>query len=401
MSKKRSHMSKVRAVGSKGQRPEAEVLRHFRVFKTPPSDFNAMTASKRELLVYGLPPRPNERTHPRLAAKWQRIAEHRLHFIQPKLRVRPSIRRTIDRDLIVRRDIAERVARYYEKFKLKSAGEKIADIDIHRILGQLFLLKSAGEEIADIDIHRILARLIPETSPNWSGAYVNRPIAEPLMTVTGEWRVPGVNPPPSAWNGTGYDDGTYWCSVWVGIDGTQGTSDVMQAGTDSQCVVSGGKVTSRMFFAWTEWFSLDPVIVGIPIEVGDLISCTVCAPLGTTHGTAMFNNLTSGATANFGIDPPEKISLVGNVAEWIVEDPGKPAVPFPDYGSIFFSDCIAGSKNIQLDLGSAREIDLVDASNNVISSATIESSRTLFCRYSAYWATRVPPPPPWFSAGSP
>jgi hypothetical protein len=312
----------------------------------------------------------------------------------------PSLRRTIDRDLIVRRDIAERVARYYEKFKLKSAGQEIADIDIHRILGQLFVLMSAGEEIADIDIHRILARMIPETTTNWSGAYVNRPIAEPLMTVTGEWRVPGVNPPPSAWNGTGYDDGTYWCSVWVGIDGTQG-SDVMQAGTDSQCVVSGGKVTSRKFLAWTEWFSLDPVTVDIPVEVGDLISCTVCAPFGTTHGTAMFNNLTSGATANFGIDPPEKISLTGNVAEWIVEDPGKPPVPFPDYGSTFFSDCIAGSKNIELDLNSAREIDLVDASNNVISSGRIESARTLLCRYSGYWATRVPPPPPWLSAGSP
>ena len=220
------------------------------------------------------------------------------------------------------------------------------------------------------------------------------------MTVTGEWRVPGVNPPPSAWNGTGYDDGTYWCSVWVGIDGTQGTSDVMQAGTVSECVVSGGKVTSRRFSAWTEWFSGPSAYVhNFPVEVGDLISCTVCAPFGPTHGTAMFNNLTSGATANFGIDPPEKISLVGNVAEWIVEDPGKPAVPFPDYGSIFFSDCIAGSKNIQLDLGSAREIDLVDASNNVISSATIESSRTLFCRYSGYWATRVPRPPAWVSPG--
>src|SRR5215469_18430248 len=151
--KKRTHMSNVRAVGSKDQLPEAEVLRHFRVFKTPPSDFNVMTASKRELLVYGLPPRPNERTHPRLAAKWQRIAEQRPNFIRPDLRVMPSIRRTIDRDLIVRREIADReLARYHEKFAFKYTGEKITDIDIDWIL----------------------TRMILEITWNWSGAYVKR-----------------------------------------------------------------------------------------------------------------------------------------------------------------------------------------------------------------------------------
>jgi Peptidase A4 family len=361
MSKKRSHMRKVEAIGHKDQ--EAEVLRHFRVFKAPPSTFNVTTASKRELVVHGLPPRPNSRTHPQLAAKWQRISEHRLHFIQPELRVIPSIRRTMDLNFIARRKIAEwEFARYYEKFARKYSGEKIADIDIERILAK-----------------------IPETSTNWSGAYVKRPIAEPLMTVTSEWRVPSVNPPASAWNGTGYNDGTYLCSVWVGIDGTQGTNDVMQAGTFSQCVVSGGTVTSTTFSAWTEWFSLPSVAVSnFPVQVGDLISCTVCAPFGSTHGTAMFNNLTSGATTNIGIDPPAGTSLVGNVAEWIVEDPsqfGGGLFPFPDYGSTFFSDCTAGSKNIELDLGSGKEIDLVDAANNVISTASIESNRTLFCRH--------------------
>jgi len=160
----------------------------------------------------------------------------------------PSIRRTIDRDLIVRREIADReLARYHEKFAFKYTGETITDIDIdiRRILAEWFALKYTGEKITDIDIDWILTRMILEITWNWSGAYVKRPIAEPLMTVTGEWRVPGVNPPPSAWNGTGYDDGTYVCSVWVGIDGWKGTSDVLQAGTESRCVVSGGKVTSQ------------------------------------------------------------------------------------------------------------------------------------------------------------
>jgi hypothetical protein len=206
--------------------------------------------------------------------------------------------------------------------------------------------------------------------------------------VTGEWTVPGVNPPSSAWNGKGYNDGTYLCGVWVGIDGTKGTNDVMQAGTASQCVVSGGKMVSTSFFAWTEWFSLLSVTVSnYPVQVGDLISCTVCAPFGNTHGTAMFNNLTTGVTTTIGINPPAGVSLAGNVAEWIVEDPSTAAntsYPFPNYGSTHFYDCTAGSKNIELDLGSGTMIDLVDASNNVISSSLIETNRTLFCRYGPF-----------------
>ena len=77
---------------------------------------------------------------------------------------------------------------------------------------------------------------------------------------------------------------------------------------------------------------------------------------------------------------------MGNVAEWIVEDPGQAGgglFPFPNDGSTFFNDCTAGTKNIELDLGTGREIDLVDVANNVISSGSIENNRSLFCRYSA------------------
>jgi hypothetical protein len=354
-------MDKAGMVFEQTRMPESEVLRHFRIFKTPPAGFDVTTAEERELLLHNLPQRPNAQTHPRLAAKWRRISEQRLEFITPELRVIPTIRTQVDYDLIQRREILEsEYARYRDKGLYKATRIPISDIV--KILG-----------------------LLPETSTNWSGAYVKRPAAEQLVSVTGEWRVPGVNPPATAWNGKGYNDGTYICAVWVGLDGTQGSGDVMQAGTVSQCVVSGGKMTSTTFYAWTEWFSLPWVsISNFAVSVGDTISCTVCAPFGNTHGTAMFNNLSSGATTTIGIDPPAGTSLVGNVAEWIVEDPGQIGgglFPFPNYGSTTFTDCTAGSKNVELDLGSATEIDLVDASNKVLSSGSIESHRTLFCRY--------------------
>jgi hypothetical protein len=355
-------MDDIHVLAERPRVSEPDVLRHFRAFKTPAHDFDPCRASERELMIHGLPRRPSAETHPRLAAKWDRIvAQQRFRYIEPELRVMPTVRRGFDPELLDRRSLFEReLDRYFAKLTLRDSIDR-------------------WEEII-----KIIARL-PETSSNWSGAYVKRPAAEQIVTVTGEWRVPGVNPPASAWNGTGYNDGTYLAVCWVGIDGTQGSGDVMQAGTGSQCVVSGGKMVSTSFFAWTEWFSLPWInVTNFPVEVGDLISCTVCAPFGNSHGTAMFNNLTQNTTTNVGIDPPSGTTLVGNVAEWIVEDPGQAGgglFPFPNYGSTYFTDCTAGTKNFELDLGTAKEIDLVDVANNVLSSGSIENNRTLFCRY--------------------
>jgi hypothetical protein len=342
------------------QPPAEEILRRFHIFRTPGANFDVHTASERELIVHGLPPRPNPRTHPHLAAKWRRVADQRPEFIRPELLLIPSIRKQTDTALITRRKVTDsELVRYHDK------------------LAELVTADRANEMV------KVFKRL-PETSNNWSGAYVKRPAAEPLTTVTGQWTVPGVKPPASAKTATGYVDGTYLVGDWVGIDGTNGTSDVMQAGTASQCVVSGGKVTATTFFAWVEWFSLPAIMfANFAVDAGDLISCTVCAPLGNTHGTAMFNNLTTGVTANVGIDPPSGVSLTGNVAEWIVEDPGQSGgglFPFPNYGSTHFHDCHAGTKNIELDLSSGIEIDMLSG-GTVISAAYIESNRTLFCRF--------------------
>ena len=104
--------------------------------------------------------------------------------------------------------------------------------------------------------------------------------------------------------------------------------------------------------------------------------------MGNTHDTALLKNLTMGATMSIRINPPANVSLVGNVAGWIVEGPGINAAalfPFPNNRSTHFYDCTAGSKNIDPDLGSGPMI--VDASNNVLSTGSIETNRTPFCRY--------------------
>ena len=211
---------------------------------------------------------------------------------------------------------------------------------------------------------------------------MTRPATEPIKTVSGEWTIPGVNPPDQP--GGTLKDGTYLCGAWVGIDGTSGSADVLQAGTGSQCVVSGGKFTSTRFFAWAEWFSAPAQeITNFPVSVGDRIACTVCAPFEGTNGVALFNNLTTEQTTTIPIYPPAATSLSGNVAEWIMEDPGQAGgglFPFPVYSGTSFTGCTAGTKNVELNAWDGTEIDMVQG-GVTLSTGIIQGKQTVFCHY--------------------
>jgi Peptidase A4 family. len=87
---------------------------------------------------------------------------------------------------------------------------------------------------------------------------------------------------------------------------------------------------------------------------------------------------------NYGIDPPPGVTLTGNVAEWIVEDPAQSSgslYPFPNYGLTIFTNCGTGSKNVSLNLNSSCPVNLLNGSGTVISEATIESGTSLMCNF--------------------
>jgi hypothetical protein len=307
---------------------DEDVLRHFRIAKPPPEGFQPLAAADRELKLYGFPSRPDPRTHPKLAALWQRSLARPLHFITSNPRV--------DRRMV------------------------------HR--PRRNLSSSAGSS----------------TSTNWSGAFVNQPQSQSLNSVSGAWIVPDVAPPPSAWNGSGWNPGTYSCLVWVGIDGWNGTSDVLQAGTLSQVTVgSNGQVSGTSFTPIIEWYGNAWITESnLTVNAGDLVLCTVCAPIDT-QGAAFFLNQTTGQTVSYPITPPSGVTLSGNVAEWIVEDPGTIGStvldPFPNYGATLFRDVVAGTQEQELDLGSATSLTLVDSSGNTLSVGVIETNDLLVC----------------------
>jgi hypothetical protein len=334
---------------------EAQGLELVRDLEVPPAGFSAVTASQHELRRYGLPLRPDQDIHPVQAALWDRFASRSLRFVRPSL----------------------------EPFPDRPPSE-LRDLRTHKLHADPIEAETIERALHQRGIR--LCQLFPTTSSNWSGAKADRPSSEQLVTVTGEWVVPAVVPPQSAWNGKAYDDGTYICVVWVGLDGTDGTGDVLQAGTGSQVDVSGGVVTSTSYFAWTEWFgNAWKVADQFPVNPGESILCTVCAPFDNDHGAALFVNQTTGLAWNHPIDPPANVALTGNVAEWIVEDPTNLSTgflyPFPNYGLATFTNCAAGTKHISLDLGDACPINLTDGAGKVISQGTIDSDTTMTCNF--------------------
>jgi hypothetical protein len=358
----------------------------------PPPGFNVGAASERELLLHGIPRRPNPETHPRLAALWSEYATRQVTFITPELEPAPFSRQ-LDRGLLDRRRLLERELARLEAKELWRDRARVMDIAMSGSRGGTLTEPRSGtptglnlssilkDPTVRLHIGDVLA-LLPETSSIWSGAYVQRPVSEPVITVTGQWNVPGVFPPSSAWQGSGFADGTYLCVAWVGIDGTDGSNDVLQAGTGSQCIVQNGKLASTSFFAWTEWFSLPWVVVkSFPVRVGDQMLCTVCAPFQNTNGVALFLNRTTNQATSIPISPPAGTSLSGNVAEWIVEDPqtlAGPLYPFPSYGSVFFTQCTAGTQNAELNLWDGKELDMVQG-GVTLSSGVIQNKSSLWC----------------------
>lgn len=328
----------------------------FKIFRLPAEGFDPRKASERELLLHGIPKRPDEVIHPKLTLLWDRVAERRTRFVTPEFRQIEGFRRSkVENRQTLRDTIPLKIRPYFDSWSK--------------------LLVESGIS---------LMRFLPETSTNWCGAYVNRPATETLNTVTGQWTVPSVSPPPSAWNGKNWTDGQYTCVVWVGIDGTQGTNDVLQAGTLSRVTVSGGVIAGTTYYVWTEWFGSPWIVQSLAVSPGDLILCTVCSPFVSTHGTAMFTNLTTNESVNYGIDAPAGTTLSGNVAEWITEDPTQSSgslFPFPNFGQTHFTHCTAGSKTVELDLFDSKLINLVDASNSVRAQAIYENPASLRCSF--------------------
>jgi len=65
-----------------------------RIFPPPPKGFDALTATKRDLVRHGIPERPDPRTQPTVAALWERLARRYQDFEHLKPQLLPAVKGT-------------------------------------------------------------------------------------------------------------------------------------------------------------------------------------------------------------------------------------------------------------------------------------------------------------------
>ena len=309
--------------------PESLTSKGFRVrgFGPLPEGFNPMTASPRQLAVHRLPPRPDAEREPQLRALWDRAMSRTRVWIVPEFVHREHIHHGPARKIVPARPSGP-IGRGVEF----AAAPKISNA----------------------------------TSSNWSGAAVFSPSSKPYTYVGGQWTVPSAN---------SLSGGFYYASEWVGIDGW-GSSDVMQAGTETEIINFWPFFTSRVVYTWWEWFPAGEVAISnLPVASGDVMYCLICADT-MSSATVYFSNLSTGVATRFDITAPRGTTLAGNVAEWIVERPtvGGSVANLTDYGVCYFDECVAGGNGGIDSLSSATLITMTGSGGSTLSYPVKENA---------------------------
>ena len=210
-------------------------------------------------------------------------------------------------------------------------------------------------------VRRFMLQHAVETQDIWAGGII-LPFAGDTMTwVAGNWTVPSVTPPAGSQDGT-----SYAISTWVGMDGDDGSSDVLQVGCDATVTLSNG-IPQQQCKAWIEWFPLDSQFIGnMPVSSGDLLECVVRLQAGSNNSaTILFCNRTKNHAQNFSIVAQQGTALSGNCAEWIVESNTSLGPP-PTYQPVTFTNCNAGTaQGATINVGSGNLLNMTDADDQV------------------------------------
>ena len=176
-------------------------------------------------------------------------------------------------------------------------------------------------------------------SYNWAGYDVT---SGPFTTVTATWTQPRVKS-----SGSRFADAAFW----VGLDG-DGSDTVEQIGTEGY---SEGGVG---YDAWYEMYPDYPVVLGMSIHAGDVLTATVTWAKPAVFTLSLVNHTTGASytTTQLMAVPPALAS-----AEVIAEAPSTgfgEVVPLADFTLCSFSDCRVDGQPISAYDWTA--IDMVD-----------------------------------------
>jgi hypothetical protein len=239
-------------------------------FPDLPAGFDAVNASAEQRAAYGLPPAPNQATHPDIYAKWKKAMSNvgrARHYAGP---------------LTVT--------------KWKSMPMKAARTPARSADGTINLGSSNWSGVAN---------LIP-TLTSWNAQ-------SSISYVVSEFNV------PVAQEAFGFCDGALDLEVsWNGIDGYY-NGDVLQGGSLSAAGCSNN-VTSTVYFAWIEWYPSYALLQAYNVNPGDDMFVVTYAT-SPMNGYLYVYDLTLQIYGVYNLQPTTTPYLVGNSAEYIVERP--------------------------------------------------------------------------------
>ncbi|KAL9617815.1 MAG: hypothetical protein Q9160_007420 [Pyrenula sp. 1 TL-2023] len=231
----------------------------------------------------------------------------------------------------------------------------------------------AGSGTKETFVNGVTNETHVEYSGNWAGAVIeNPPSGQTWNKVSAQITVPTPSAPSSA-------SGTYAASAWVGIDGDTCQNAILQGGVDFYAVRSGSG-TRVSYDAWYEWFpDFAHDFTGISISAGNVIQMSVQAT-SLTAGSVTLENLSTGQTVTKSLT--SSASLCGTNAEWIVEDfqSGNSQVPFANFGTVTFSNAVAGTSSSSQGTSGATILDIRQGST-VYTDVSIPSSNQVSVRY--------------------
>ncbi len=328
--------------------PETEGVPKIRTYALPPAGFDPLKATDKELLHHGFPTRPDAAAMPELRRDWERF------YSQPLTYVLPTFERHPDR---------QHGPCLRENRKRHTAGNGKSGNGSGT---------SHKEEISN-----------DATSYNWSGVVCSTDTTlRQFQWVYGQWTVPNVYAPTS-------DGTTYYCAVWVGIDG-DGSNDVFQAGTQSDVSCVNGSI-SRNTYLWYEWYPNGEMgISSVPVSPGDVVTCLLCAD-SSTSGSVFITNLTSKVHTSFSFSAPSGTTLIGNCAEWVVERPSVNGSlsSLAEYGNVYFDGAYAtayGPNNVNQITAypnSGTLLDMINSAGTTLSNPTQETAQLIKLTYDA------------------
>ncbi|KAK5996784.1 Aspergillopepsin-2 [Cladobotryum mycophilum] len=202
---------------------------------------------------------------------------------------------------------------------------------------------------------------------NWAGA-VKSKTGLGVSAVQARIIVPAIGMPK---NGTAETD--YHAAAWVGIDGYQCGSSILQTGIDIG--IMNGKITID---AWFEWYPEASHSFDLVVRPGDTLRLSVKATSKTT-GVATIDNLTSKKSANHSFTG-RLAALCETDAEWIVEryHVDDDYVPFADFNTLTFSQCSTIENGKKAGLTDSDVLDLV-IDRSLAADCNIQNDSTLRC----------------------